>query len=120
MQAVRHRIKVHAAKDAVTYRLFKKAVNDFAHLLVAAVGDVENLNAVAALLHLIRVFILLLVQCVKRVIKTLDKCAVSRVESNDHIALNAVDGVLLHAVRKTKFHIYLSLNLFSGSFVSKC
>ena len=38
MQAVRQRIKVHAAKDAVTYRLFKKAVNDLAHLLVAAVG----------------------------------------------------------------------------------
>ena len=33
---------------------------------------------------------------------------------------NAVHGVFLHTVRKTKFHIYLSLNLFSGSFVSEC
>ena len=47
--------------------------------------------------------ILLLVQCVKRVVKTLDKCAVSRVESNDHIALNAVDGVLLHTGFKFQF-----------------
>ena len=120
MQAVRHRIKVHAAKDAVTYRLFKKTVNDLAHLLVAAVGNVENLNAVAALLHLICVFLLFLVQRIKCVVKTLDKRAVSRVESNDHITLNAVHGVFLHTVRKTKFHIYLSLNLFSGSFVSEC
>lgn len=33
---------------------------------------------------------------------------------------NAVHGVFLHTVRKTKFHIYLSLNLFSGNFVAVC
>ena len=38
MQTVRHRVKIHTAENVIAHRRFKEAVDDLAHLLVAAVG----------------------------------------------------------------------------------
>ena len=105
MQAVRQRVQIHAAENVIAHRRFKEAINDLAHLFVAAVGDIENLHAVAALSHLVGVLLLLFVDRVERVIKFLDECAVGRIEANRHITLDAVHGVLLNAGIKIQFHV---------------
>ena len=81
-QAIRHGIHIHAAKQVLADRTLKHAVNQLAHFLVPSAGNVEYLTVVPNLGNLGLICLLLFVQGVKGIEKSLDEGAVRGIKRN--------------------------------------